>query len=167
MSDIKNNKKAARILVKGSIADASGHTDFVGTVDEAMERITTEVKNHGKWVFVDNVPQVFTPGDAESVRNLRDAITQEGAEFTVTAALVGGAPAASGKAKAIYKAQGLTTSVKQDREATGISLAFKKDGDTMRCQVTVNNGTSVARLAEHKDQIMEALTAYMAAPVIG
>lgn len=86
MKTINKQKK-----IEGQIADASGHTDFLGTLDEAVELIMDNVRNYGKWAYINGNPFVFEKYDdreARQVRELLDAVEQP--HFVLTGKLEGG-----------------------------------------------------------------------------
>lgn len=77
--------------VEGQIADASGHTDFLGTLDEAVTEIMNNVKNSGKWAYINGNPFTFNRFDeqeAAQVRALLDSVDEP--FFTLTGKLQGG-----------------------------------------------------------------------------
>lgn len=85
------NKKIKTVI--GQIADSSGHTDFVGTVDEAVDTIVEQVKAAGKWVYVNGNPFIFgDPDDAAEINKLRNAFdVEDEPNFVLTGKLQGGA----------------------------------------------------------------------------
>lgn len=79
-------------IIKGQIADATGHTDFAGTLDEAMTTIIDQVKNAGKWVYVNGNPFIFQNFDLAEEQGLKDMLmAEEDPMFVITPKLQGGA----------------------------------------------------------------------------
>jgi hypothetical protein len=86
-----NKRNGNNIIVEGQIADASGHTDFQGTLDEAMEVIMNGVKNEGKWVYVNGNPYIFNNFDGAEEGQVRDMLmNEENPSFVLTGKLQGG-----------------------------------------------------------------------------
>lgn len=75
-------------LIKGMIADSSGHSDFSGSAEDATALIKENVQKHNKWVFIDNEP-VFPQNDAD-FKDIQTRLETTGGEFLVTAKLQGG-----------------------------------------------------------------------------
>lgn len=77
--------------ISGEIYDASGHTDFKGTLQEAVNTIVENCKKNGKWAYINGNPFIFDKFDdaeAEQVYNLLDAVEEP--SFVLTGAVVGG-----------------------------------------------------------------------------
>lgn len=86
-----NNKLSTKQIV-GQIADASGHTDFLGTLDDAVATIMENVKKAGKWAYINGNPFMFSKYDdteAAQVRDLLDSVDEP--HFILTGKLQGGA----------------------------------------------------------------------------
>lgn len=79
-------------IVKGQIADSSGHTDFLGSVDDAVKTILDGVATSGKWVYVNGNPHIIKDAkDVNERNNLAAALgAQENPEFVLTGSLQGG-----------------------------------------------------------------------------
>lgn len=87
MNNINKQKQ-----IQGQIADASGHTDFLGTLDEAVATIMENVKKAGKWAYINGNPfnfSKFDDNEAAQVRALLDSVDEP--FFTLTGKLQGGA----------------------------------------------------------------------------
>jgi hypothetical protein len=83
---MSNSKK-----VIGQIADASGHTDYAGTLDEAVTFVMDAVQNSARWVYVNGNPFQFEKFDAIEAKSLRDAFDSvEEPSFVLTGVLQGG-----------------------------------------------------------------------------
>lgn len=77
--------------VIGQIADASGHTDYAGTIDQAVDFVMDAVKNQARWVYVNGNPFQFDKFDAIEAKALRDAFDSvEEPSFVLTGVLQGG-----------------------------------------------------------------------------
>lgn len=82
--------------VVGQIADQSGHTDFVGTVDEAVDLIFEEVKKTGKWTYINGSQFPIINFDTTERNAIIDAFENEEAPYFVIAGkLQGGKPTAN------------------------------------------------------------------------
>lgn len=78
--------------VQGQIADASGHTDFLGTLDEAVTTIMESAKNAGKWAYINGNPFIFSRYDDNEAGQVRDLLNSvDEPFFTLTGKLQGGA----------------------------------------------------------------------------
>jgi hypothetical protein len=86
------NKLASQVIVKGMIADSSGHSDFLGSVDDAVTTILDGVQTAGKWVYVNGNPFIFNDAKNEAEQALlRNTLTAaENPEFLMTGSLQGG-----------------------------------------------------------------------------
>ena len=77
--------------ITGEIHDATGHTDFLGTIDQAVATIIQNVRNAGKWVYVNGSPFIFSQFNQAEELELRAALDSvEEPSFVLTGALVGG-----------------------------------------------------------------------------
>lgn len=77
--------------ITGEIHDATGHTDFLGTLDDAVAVIMDNVKRAGKWAYVNGNPFVFTDYNAAEEAALREALDAvDEPAFVLTGALQGG-----------------------------------------------------------------------------
>ena len=79
--------------VQGQIADASGHTDFLGTLDEAVTTIMDGVKNSGKWAYVNGNPFIFEKFDDTEAAQVRDLLNNADEPFFVLTGKVQGGSA--------------------------------------------------------------------------
>lgn len=89
---MNNDKKEKNIKVTGQIADSSGHTDFEGSPDEAMELIVEQVKSAGKWAYVNGNPFMFNDiSDPNEIQDLRNKLLDsDNPNFVLTGKLQGG-----------------------------------------------------------------------------
>ncbi len=77
--------------VTGQIADASGHTDFLGTIEEAVATIMENVTKNGKWAYINGNPFVFSKFDAAEADQVFNLLNEsEDPHFTLTGKLQGG-----------------------------------------------------------------------------
>jgi hypothetical protein len=77
--------------ITGEIYDASGHTDWHGSLQDAVTTIMDNCKKFGKWAYINGNPFIFesyNDAEAEQVYNLLDA--SEEPSFVLTGAVVGG-----------------------------------------------------------------------------
>ena len=83
-------------IVRGRVADRSGHTDFEGTADEAAALVLDQNKNFSKWAFVKNEagemePFFFKTHSQQEVAQFKARLLAvDEPEFYVTGALTGG-----------------------------------------------------------------------------
>jgi len=83
---MSNSKK-----VIGQIADASGHTDYAGTIDEAVAFVMEAVQNQSRWAYVNGNPFQFEKFDKVEADALRAAFNSvEEPSFVLTGVLQGG-----------------------------------------------------------------------------
>jgi hypothetical protein len=94
MNNINSLSKLASVkIIEGQIADASGHTDFRGNLDEAVDLIMENVKKHGKWAYVNGNPFVFERYDDRERAALLEALDSvDQPHFVLTGKLQGGRP---------------------------------------------------------------------------
>lgn len=137
-------------MIRGAIADSSGHTDFNGTAEEAVELIKENVEKHNKWVFLGNEP-VFPQGDAD-YRAIRERMENgEVDEFTVTAKLMGGI-----NLQTVKVATGLTDKI--GRRRSNPQLVLTLDGERKTAKLLVSNRKNVLpTLQTMKGEIIEAI----------
>lgn len=151
----KNN-----IIVSGQIADASGHTDFQGTLDEAITLIMDQVKTAGKWAFVNGNPFFFTNFDEQEAADLTDKLQAvENPNFVLTGKLQGGAPKA--KSTATYRGQVVKQPLSKvltgkTRAQLAVSVRSVGGNDVVDVIISDYNGGK-ARLAKHSKQILSAI----------
>jgi len=93
MSNPNKVTVASQKMVTGMIADSSGHSDFLGTLDDAVKTIMDGVNTAGKWVYVNGNPFMFdNPKDEAEHARLRNRLAAEDKpEFVLTGSLQGGA----------------------------------------------------------------------------
>jgi len=84
----KVNKKYSNIIVEGAIESIQGHTDFKGTMYDAIELIMESAKA-GKFTYLNAEPYFFERFDADEVDAAADKLA-ENPNFTITDAMVGG-----------------------------------------------------------------------------
>lgn len=78
-------------IIRGQIADNSGHTDFEGTIDEAMDTILHNVTKAGKWVYLNGAPFIFKTFGLEEQNEVRNNLLQAtDPTFLLTGKLQGG-----------------------------------------------------------------------------
>ena len=86
-----NTTLPSQKIIRGQIADASGHTDFEGSIDEAMDLIMHNVAKAGKWVYLNGSPFMFQNYDLTEQQEVREKlINAEEPNFMLTAKLQGG-----------------------------------------------------------------------------
>jgi hypothetical protein len=96
------NKQFQKQFV-GQIFDNSGHTDFLGTLDEAVALIMENVKQNGKWAYVNGAPYIMDKYDDNAAADLREALDSvENPHFVLTHKLQGGASEAADLAASLY-----------------------------------------------------------------
>lgn len=89
---MNNSSLPSQRIIKGQIADSSGHTDFEGNIDDAVNTIVEQVASAGKWVYVNGNPFISNNiNDPIEQNNLRDALLEdENPSFVLTGSLQGG-----------------------------------------------------------------------------
>lgn len=86
-----NTTLPSQKIIRGQIADASGHTDFEGDIDEAMNLIMDNVTKAGKWVYLNGSPFMFQTYGIEEQEEVRNKLLNaEDPNFMLTAKLQGG-----------------------------------------------------------------------------
>jgi hypothetical protein len=156
-----SNTLPSQIVVRGQIADASGHTDFAGSIDEAMDLIMNQVTKNGKWVYVNGNPFMFTDHSLTEQNELRNMFTNAAEPtFMLTAKLQGGA--AAPKAKLPRVRTQVTKSplsriiTPRNRAHMAVSVTSKGGQQEIKVMVSDHNG-SKKRLAKNRGQIMQAI----------
>lgn len=152
MSDI--TKLPSQIVVRGQIADASGHTEFSGSIDEAMNMIMNHVTKLGKWVYVNGNPFSFTNHSIAEQNELRNMLeTSEDPTFMLTAKLQGGAV----KMKTRVVKSPLSA-VLSSRTRAHLAVSLGSSGGTPTIDILVSDFKgSKKKLADHKREILSAL----------
>jgi len=75
----------------GEIFDATGHTDFAGSIDEAVATIMETVRTTGKFLYINTNPFNFTDLGTGDTLRLREALDEhEEPTFVLAGALQGG-----------------------------------------------------------------------------
>lgn len=145
----------SQIIVKGQIADASGHTDFTGTIDEAMTLIMEQVTKAGKWVYVNGNPFMFTNNSIAEQDELRNMLTTSAEPtFMLTAKLQGGA---SVNVKVTGKP---LSSVINKRRRAHIAVSFRTLKGKPVIDVTASSRNGVRKkLQKHREEIIAAVFA--------
>ncbi len=84
--------KKSNKIVRGRIADQTGHTDFSDTIPAAVRKIVEVMQGTPKWVYVNGAPFFFENGfDKVDEQNLTDMLDEsEDPTFVVAGALEGG-----------------------------------------------------------------------------
>lgn len=148
-------KLESQIVVRGQIADASGHTEFTGTIDEAMAKIMEQVTKAGKWVYVNGNPFMFTAqhtlAEQAELRNM--LTTAEEPTFMLTAKLQGGAAKVSTKVTKRPLSSVLNT---RTRAHLAISMGTSKGEPVINLLVSDYKG-SKSRLQKNREQILAAV----------
>lgn len=150
-----SNKLPSQVIVNGQIADASGHTDFTGTLDEAMAMIMQQVTKAGKWVYLNGSPFMFQNYDLAEQEEVRQKLANaENPSFMLTAKLQGGAlPTIKRKTTKRPISQVLGAS---KRTQIALSVTKVNGKDVVNLTVSDYNG-SKKRLAKHRESILRAL----------
>lgn len=144
-----------QIIVKGQIADSSGHTDFAGTLDEAMTIIMQQVTQAGKWVYLNGSPYMFQNYDLTEQEEVRQKLANaDEPSFMLTAKLQGGATTCV-RTK-VTKSP--ISKVLSSSNRAQMTIGMKGRGASTKIDVTVSdyNG-SKARLAKHREEILSAV----------
>lgn len=138
-------------LIKGMIADSSGHSEFSGTAEDAVKIIQENVQKHNKWVFLDNEPAFpQTDADFRDIRNRMEA--GEIGEFTVTAALQGG------QVPVKVVKDGVLNNLGKRRSIPQIAVTF--DGERNKSGIIITGrSATLEKLKGHKQAIIAALEA--------
>lgn len=79
-------------IITGEIADASGHTDFSGSIEEAVAVIMENVRKFGKWAYINEKPFTFpNNGSAQEEAEVYAVLNEaENPHFVLTGKLQGG-----------------------------------------------------------------------------
>jgi hypothetical protein len=152
-----SKKLPSQKIVKGQIADSSGHTDFSGGMDDAIALIMDQVKTAGKWVYVNGSPHIFNnvedPAEEAALRETLER--EEEPEFVLTGKLQGGA------SKTVTRQRILKTPVTSyfsSKSRPQLAVVFKKNhGKTFIDIVGSNYKGSRAKLAKYKANIIAAV----------
>ncbi len=148
MSNIPTSQKT----IVGQIFDASGHTDFSGTLEEAMETIMHQVTKAGKWVYLNGNPFMFTNYDLAEQNEVRNMLANaEEPTFILTAKLQGGS-------KAKYNAKVTKTPLSKilnSNNRAQLAVTVKRQGGKEYVDVLVSdyNGAK-AKLSKHRAAIL-------------
>lgn len=136
-------------LIKGMIADSSGHSDFSDSPEAAVEVIKENVQKHNKWVFLNNEP-VFPQTDADfaDIRNRME--NGEVDEFLITARLQGG------EVKVVRTTGAVINSLGSRRSTPQLAFTFDGERDTVKLVMT-GRESMVEKLSAHKQDIIAAL----------
>ena len=77
--------------VTGQVADATGHTDFTGSIADAIKLISEKIKNSQMWAVVNGEPFFSKGSDELDGEYLTNAFEQaENPAFAIVGELVGG-----------------------------------------------------------------------------
>jgi len=146
----------SQIVVKGQIADASGHTDFTGSIDEAMDLIMNQVTKAGKWVYVNGNPFMFTDHSLAEQKELRGMFENaENPTFMLTAKLQGGASKTKVRTKVTKRPLSAVINTR-NRAHMMVSLGTSKGQPTVTLHVSDYKGTK-KRLSKSRAQILSAV----------
>lgn len=152
---MSNSKLPSQVVIKGQIADASGHTDFEGNIEDAMKTITEQVASAGKWVYVNGSPFIPKGNITDGVEQdaLRNALLDdENPNFVLTGKLQGGA---------VVRNRNLKTPVSSffnTKSRPQMAIVFKQNhGKTFVDVVASDYKGSRTKLAEYKEQILSAV----------
>lgn len=86
-----SNTPKSQVIVTGQIADSSGHTDFIGSLDEAIEMIVEQSSKSGKWAYINGTPFMFQNHGLDEQDELRKMLANaDEPNFMLTARLQGG-----------------------------------------------------------------------------
>jgi hypothetical protein len=153
----KYGKLLSQIVVNGQITDASGHTAFSGTIDEAMETIMEQVTKRGKWVYVNGNPFVFKNHSLMEQDELRGMLTNvEEPTFVLTAQLQGGVAAVEVNTKVVKEPIGKTSKGNH----LGVSVNTRKGKPVINLVVSEANK---AKLGKNRSAILGAVFRALAA----
>jgi len=144
--------------VQGQIADASGHTDFVGTLDEAVATIFEGVQKSGKWAYINGTPFNFERFDDVERAEVYNALNAaEEPFFTLTGKLQGGA-------KTIVRTRSVRRPISQltNRAATRAQLVVNistRDGVQHIETIVSEFGKAKSRLQKVRAQVLDSVVA--------
>jgi len=151
-------KLESQIVVRGQIADASGHTEFTGTIDEAMATIMDQVTKAGKWVYVNGNPFMFTNkhtlAEQAELRNM--LATAEEPTFMLTAKLQGGAASVAKIRTKVTKRPLSSVLNTRTRAHLAVSMGTSKGQPVIDLLVS-DFGGSKGRLQRNREQILAAV----------
>lgn len=150
----------SQIIVKGQIADASGHTDFAGTLDEAMTIIMQQVTQAGKWVYLNGSPFMFQTYDLAEQEEVRQKLANaEEPSFMLTAKLQGGAAKCKVRSK-LTKSP--ISKVLSPSNRAQMAIGIDQSSGSPRISVTLSdyNG-SKAKLSKYRTEILAAVFAML------
>lgn len=152
------NTPQSQIIVKGQIADASGHTDFAGTLDEAMDLIMQQVTKAGKWVYLNGSPFMFQNYDHTEIQEVRDKLANaEEPSFMLTARLQGGAKVVAPVVRMHTTKSPISKVLNANRRAQiAVGLATKRGKNVIDVTVSDYNG-SKKRLSKYREEILQAV----------
>jgi len=158
---MKNTQAANRnnTIVEGAIVSMEGHTDFKGTLSDAITVIMDNVKQ-GKWAYLNNDPYFFQSYDEAEQEKAKDLLlAADQPVFTLTGALQGGAP----KAKAKTLVRGRITKKPISQMLTGktraqLAVSVRNDHGKEVVDVFISdyNG-SRSKLQANQDKIIAAI----------
>lgn len=117
------NQLPSNKVISGEIFDASGHTDFMGSLDEAMQIIMDNVKNAGKWAYVNGNPFIFQNFDAAEEAQVKALLTDaDEPHFLLTGKLQGGALVAGSRKAIAAGAKAAATRIRNKAAADAARL---------------------------------------------
>lgn len=151
-----SNILPSQIVVKGQIADSSGHTEFSGSIDEAMDLIMNHVTKLGKWVYVNGNPFMFTNKSIAEQKELRNMLeTAENPTFMLTPELKGGAPAVATRTVTTKRPlRGVLNA--RNRAHLAVSIGRSKGKPHLDVTVTDYRGKK-ADLRKYRSHILKAV----------
>lgn len=161
------NNKLNNKLIKGIVLDASGHSEVMQTVDDAVTSIVDAVKSAGKWVFVNGSPFIFQNVDdpTEQANLFNQLNNNEDAEYQLTGSLRGGAAAKKAKVKLI-RGRVLSSPVSSffnSRNRPQLAVVMKSNhGKEVVDIVASNYKGSLRKLATHSQAIVEQINTLLA-----
>lgn len=152
-----SNTLPSQKIVKGQIADASGHTDFTGSIDEAMDLIMNQVTKAGKWVYINGNPFMFTSHSIAEQNELRGMLANaEEPTFMLTAKLQGGAAAVASVKTKVTKSPLSAVLNKNNRAQMAVSVKTVKGKPVIDLTVSDFAGGRT-RLSKNREQILSAI----------
>ena len=149
-------------VIRGQIADASGHTDFAGDIDEAMDLIMDQVTKNAKWVYLNGTPYMFQNFDLTEQQEVRNQlITADEPNFTLTAKLQGGATKAKTPVAVVVRGEiskQPISRVLNDRRRAQLAVGVQTSGGKTTVDVVVSNYNGAkAKVSTHRTAILAAL----------
>lgn len=127
---VVNSNKTVTVRLR--ITDASGHTELVQDLTEALETVLTQHFANKKWVYTDGAVFQFTAKDRKDPALLADAARlreilvskpEGGVTVTLAGDLVGGAPKAREVRLRVTDASGHTESFEELPRAIALAVA--------------------------------------------